>query len=267
MLSYRIAGKEKDKIIQMKINKVLEYYYRAYNKAAAGQESGRVAINAFKGVIGADERPVFYEKVKKIALNLLCGPFYWPNTFPTSIDSATAGLIYSLVRLVRPEIAVEIGTAKGVSAIVIAQALEDNNKGKLYTIDPAEQELVKIAIRKSGLKHRIEYIIDYSTNVIPKLNLSKIDFAFIDGDHSYENVLADFNLVKNLAPKGGIIVFHDTILFEGPRKVVETIKSSGKFEVVVLPTLTGVDKNNQAVLLNNNPDGFSPVGIAVCKKL
>lgn len=251
----------------MRINKVLDYYYRAYNKAARGQETARVAINVFKGAIRAEKSPKFYEKFKKVALNLLCGPFYWPNTFPTSIDEATAGVIYGLARLVRPKIVVEIGTAKGISAIVIAQALDDNNKGKIYTIDPVEQELVKIAIRKSGLSHRIEYIIDYSYNAIPKLNLPKIDFVFIDGDHSYENVLADFNLVKDSVVRGGLIVFHDVLLFDGPRKVVEAIKNYGGFEVIVLPTLTGVNKNNQAVLVNNNPDGFNPVGIAVCKKL
>jgi predicted O-methyltransferase YrrM len=250
----------------MSINKVLTYYYRAYNKAGRGQETGRGAINALKGVIKAEQRPVFYEKLKKIALHLICGPLYWPNTFPTGVDQPTAELLYSLVRMARPEIAVEIGTAKGNAAIAIGQALEDNKKGKLYTIDPVEQELVKIAIRKSGLKNRIEYIVDYSYNIIPKLRLSKIDFAFIDGDHSYENVSMDFNLVKNLVPKGGMIVFHDALLFDGPRKVISEIKKTNNFDVVTLPTLTGVNKDNHAVLAINNPEGFMSVGVSICLK-
>jgi len=251
----------------MSINKVLTYYYRAYNKAARGQETGRGAINALKGVIKAEQRPVFYEKLKKIVLHLICGPLYWPNTFPTGVDQPTAELLYSLVRIARPEIAVEIGTAKGNAAIAIGQALEDNKKGKLYTIDPVEQELVKIAIRKSGLKHRIDYITDYSYNAIPKLNLPKIDFIFIDGDHSYENVFADFNLVKNLIPVDGMIIFHDTILFEGPKKVVEAMRKSGEFEIITLPTLSGEDEYGQGALNVHSKKWFKPAGLTITRRL
>jgi cephalosporin hydroxylase len=37
------------------------------------------------------------------------------------------------------------------------------------------------------------------------------DFAFIDGDHSYEGVKRDFELYKHLVKPGGIIAFHDTV--------------------------------------------------------
>lgn len=250
-----------------RINRIISYYSRAYYKAAAGRESGRQTIEGFKKIIKAEHRPKFYEHAKKMILRLVVGPFYWPNTFPTSVDPAVGELLYALIRILRPEIVVEIGTAKGYSAIAIAQALEDNNKGKLYTIDPVEQELVKIAIKKSGLGHRINYIIDYSTNAIPRLKLPKIDFIFIDGDHSYENVSADFDLVKDSIPKGGLIAFHDTILFDGPRRVIEEIKKLKQFEIITLPTLTGVDKSNSAVLAGNSVDDFTPVGFTICRKI
>lgn len=41
------------------------------------------------------------------------------------------------------------------------------------------------------------------------LNGEKLDFLFIDGDHTYEGVKRDFNLYKNLVKKGGFIGFHD----------------------------------------------------------
>ncbi len=37
----------------------------------------------------------------------------------------------------------------------------------------------------------------------------KIDFLFIDGDHTYDGVKKDFNLYKQLVKKGGIIALHD----------------------------------------------------------
>jgi cephalosporin hydroxylase len=38
---------------------------------------------------------------------------------------------------------------------------------------------------------------------------SKVDFLFIDGDHTYEGVKADFEMYSGLARPGGLIVFHD----------------------------------------------------------
>jgi len=39
----------------------------------------------------------------------------------------------------------------------------------------------------------------------------KVDFLFIDGDHSYEGVKKDFEMYSPLVRKGGIIAFHDII--------------------------------------------------------
>ncbi len=38
-----------------------------------------------------------------------------------------------------------------------------------------------------------------------------VDLLFIDGDHRYEGVMADFLLYSPLVKKGGIIAFHDVI--------------------------------------------------------
>lgn len=41
------------------------------------------------------------------------------------------------------------------------------------------------------------------------LHGTKLDYLFIDGDHTYEGVKQDFELYAPLVGKGGIIVFHD----------------------------------------------------------
>lgn len=40
----------------------------------------------------------------------------------------------------------------------------------------------------------------------------KLDFLFIDGDHSYEGVKRDFEMYAPLVRKGGLIGFHDIAL-------------------------------------------------------
>jgi len=41
------------------------------------------------------------------------------------------------------------------------------------------------------------------------LKTNEIDFLFIDGDHTYEGVLQDFEMYSPLVKRGGIIAFHD----------------------------------------------------------
>ena len=45
---------------------------------------------------------------------------------------------------------------------------------------------------------------------------NKVDFLFIDGDHSHEGVKKDFEMYSPLVRKGGIIAFHDIVPFGYP---------------------------------------------------
>ena len=62
---------------------------------------------------------------------------------------------------------------------------------------------------KSKFYHGISNSVDTVTNIYN--NETEVDFLFIDGNHSYEQVLADFLMYSPLVKSGGIIAFHDTI--------------------------------------------------------
>lgn len=47
------------------------------------------------------------------------------------------------------------------------------------------------------------------TKVRKLLNGDKLDFLFIDGDHSYDGVKQDFKMYAPLMKRGGIVAFHD----------------------------------------------------------
>jgi predicted O-methyltransferase YrrM len=47
--------------------------------------------------------------------------------------------------------------------------------------------------------------------VVEDITLGRLDFLFIDGDHSYEGAKADFELYGPLVRPGGLIAFHDLI--------------------------------------------------------
>ena len=43
------------------------------------------------------------------------------------------------------------------------------------------------------------------------LGMTKLDFLFIDGDHTYEGVKKDFEMYSVLVKQEGIIAFHDIV--------------------------------------------------------
>lgn len=45
-----------------------------------------------------------------------------------------------------------------------------------------------------------------------KINNRKIDFLFIDGDHTYKGVKKDFEMYKSFVSEDGIIALHDIAL-------------------------------------------------------
>ena len=112
--------------------------------------------------------------------------------------------------------AVEIGTFQGVSARVIADSLSPG--GVLYCVDPwpsvagRESPVYSIARRhlaqpRSGV--RIAFLRLFSRDAAEALP-SSIDFAFIDGDHSYEGLAADWDLIAGRVREGGVVCGNDT---------------------------------------------------------
>jgi cephalosporin hydroxylase len=69
--------------------------------------------------------------------------------------------------------------------------------------------------RVQAMSNNVHYLIGDSTDPKIKsdvqniLNDNMIDFLFIDGDHTYEGVLADYNNYAKYVRPGGCIAFHD----------------------------------------------------------
>jgi cephalosporin hydroxylase len=77
-----------------------------------------------------------------------------------------------------------------------------------------------------------KYIIfhqGYSNIELKKIGLQRINFAFLDGAHTYEDVFFEFDIIKKYQKEGDIIVFDDynEKLFPGIVKAVDEI--SDKF--------------------------------------
>ena len=90
-----------------------------------------------------------------------------------------------LVRFIEPEVVLEIGTSVGYSAIWMASALEQNNKGKIWTIESHQSryDMAKNNIEEAGLTHRVVQKIGHAPEIFYKElkdEPAHIDLAFFD---------------------------------------------------------------------------------------
>jgi len=134
----------------------------------------------------------------------------------------SAWLLYGLARSLQPKVCVEIGSARGRSACAVGLALRRNGGGKLYAIDPHAPTnwndtgsvdsfaLINEHLRKAGAADYVEIIRKTSREAAQGWT-RKIDLIFIDGDHSYEGVKADWELFLPHLSEFGVVVFHDTL--------------------------------------------------------
>jgi predicted O-methyltransferase YrrM len=130
-----------------------------------------------------------------------------------------AGLV-QLVRRHRPQTVLEIGTLAGGSlwawcrvaapdATIVSIDLPRGPFGGGYDA-PWSAQLREYARRGQTLHLlRADSHSPETLHEVERLLPGPIDFAFIDGDHSYSGVRQDFEMYGPLV--GGLIAFHDTL--------------------------------------------------------
>jgi hypothetical protein len=62
------------------------------------------------------------------------------------------------------------------------------------------------------------------------------DMLVIDSDHRYKTVLGEINRFAPYLKRGGVVLMHDTMCFDGVGLVVQQMKKTGLFEIVNLPS-------------------------------
>lgn len=129
--------------------------------------------------------------------------------------------LYFIVRMARPDTMVETGVAHGVSSWTILNALLKNGSGRLYSIDLPDHDLQSYNpsnIRQSSgwavpdsLRGQWELRLGSSQELLPALlrELGTVDLFFHDSDHSYENMLFEFNAVLPHIRRPGLIISDD----------------------------------------------------------
>ena len=126
--------------------------------------------------------------------------------------STLATVIYALCRYKKPDIVVETGVASGISSAYILAALEQNKKGRLYSIDmPGWQDAPSGWLIPDDLKKRWHLTLGRSSETLEPLleKLSEIDIFLHDSDHSYRNMTWEFQTAWERLRPGGLLLSHN----------------------------------------------------------
>lgn len=171
-----------------------------------------------------------------------------------------AKLLYNLAKRCRNRgVIVEIGSWQGKSTICLAIGSKDGPKSLVYAIDshtgskehrrkygPINTlKIFKQNIKKAEVFPYVKTLVTTSQKAAQKF-YKPIELIFIDGSHDYQTVKSDFQSWWPHIINGGVMAFHDTLSWPGPRKVVEKylFKSFNFKNIQVIGSITYGQKTN-----------------------
>jgi predicted O-methyltransferase YrrM len=124
-------------------------------------------------------------------------------------------LLGALVKMIGAKAVLEVGVFEGETAIKLIEALPSG--GYYAGIDINDHR--KHELKRGGVA--IDFILKESLNALKQFPENHFDFIFVDGDHSWENILPEFKEVERVLTNGGIIAYHDSIHIADVKRLIE----------------------------------------------
>ncbi|MBN9351763.1 MAG: class I SAM-dependent methyltransferase [Chitinophagaceae bacterium] len=170
-----------------------------------------------------------YEKILEQGGFIYKGDFY---KLTSAIDSTEAEFLKKLIEKHKPMSTLEIGCAEGISSMVICETIP--TKGIHLILDPNQstewKNMGKNNLQNVGLNN-FEIVEEYSEFALPEFlkDGKRFDLVFVDGWHTFDQVLLEFFYINRLLPIGGIVVFDDSSM-PGINRVMRYISNYPNYE-------------------------------------
>ena len=112
-------------------------------------------------------------------------------------------------------------------------------------LDPYSLEAVNDLLKK--FKNNVSLIKGNSNVILKKIDMSKIDYVFLDGGHDYQTVKNDLNCCREVIVNGGIILCDDYDLSYAPgvKKAIDEFSSEHglKCSIICNDRFAKIEKN------------------------
>jgi len=140
--------------------------------------------------------------------------------------------IGSLIKMQGAKAVLEIGVFEGETSVKMIEALPIG--GYYAGIDINDHR--KHKLERSGVA--VDFILGQSIPVMKSMPANHFDFIFVDGDHSWANILPEFKELERVIANGGIIAYHDTLHIPDVSELMRYVNDY-KYNVVTLNTSEG----------------------------
>ena len=146
---------------------------------------------------------------------------------PTEMSVEERMLLYALVRGLKPERVLEIGTSLGGSSFVMAAAMEENGTGRIVSIDPSvnvDPEDSRFHGRFVQLQATSPAAVDEAARVAG----GAFDLALIDGIHIYKQAAADLAATLHYLADDAYVLLHDSFHFGVSEAIREAVEAEAR---------------------------------------
>ena len=180
--------------------------------------------------------------------------FDQPRKAHSTITQAEALVLMKLVKQLKATVTLETGVAFGASSLAICDAKRsfDAANKMHYGVDPNQSteyaDAALVSLRKEHLDSEFQILEGPSHLMLPKL-IEKgvlLDFAFVDGWHTFDYTLIDFFLVDKMLRPGGIVAFHDMYSLS-KQKVLRYILTHRKYKILKHEKVKGNESRIQTL--------------------
>lgn len=164
----------------------------------------RISKDMIKSVAGKVRKTSFrHQMVEMDSANVVRG-----------VSSPRLGriLLWELINMIKPQRAIELGSAFGIGTMYMTDAMLKNGIGKL---DGIEYEDWRATLANKMLETHFSGIARVHTgrieDILPTLihKYDPVDFAFVDAVHKYEDCIAYHELLSGAVAEGATVVYDD----------------------------------------------------------
>ena len=196
--------------------------------------------------VGFDQHPVrTMDMANDVLVELLrtrraVGPNGELMPLSSGISARLAMILQTAVCSAAPAVAIEVGMACGVSTLAILDGLEQLGEGRLISIDPFQDtrwnRTGRHSVERAGLAHRHTTVPEFDYVALPRLVAEglSVDFAYVDGWHTFDYTLLDLFYVDKMLTVGGVLGVNDCAM-PAVDRAVDWLLSHRRYEEIDIP--------------------------------